>query len=220
MTTRQKQVGEASREATRRRLIDAAAQAFLEGGYTATTVPALARRAGVSVQTLYLAVGGKPALIRAVLEQALKPPSSGPDDGSTGPIGDAYRRGLRADAAEVHQGSDDPRTRVHAIAHVYRSVAERAAPWWRLYRDAAATEPEIAADWHRLQLLRRDTLAALLHDLPDAELRTGLTRDDAVDTLWAIASPETYDLLVERAGYTMDRYQTWITNTLAAALLP
>jgi AcrR family transcriptional regulator len=219
MTTRQKRVGEASREATRRRLIDAAAQAFLESGYTATTVPALARRAGVSVQTLYLAVGGKPALLRAVLERALEPPGDVLDGASSGPIGDDYRRGLRADSAEVHQGSDDPQTRIHAIAHVYRSSAERAAPWWRLYRNAAATEPEIAADWDQLQLLRRDTLAALLHDLPDAALRTGLTRDDAIDTLWAIASPETYDLLVERAGYTLDRYQTWITKTLAAALL-
>jgi AcrR family transcriptional regulator len=217
--TRQKQVGEASREATRRRLIDAAAQAFLEGGYTATTVPALARRAGVSVQTLYLAVGGKPALLRAVLEQALNPPG-GASTGDSRPLGDDYRRGLHAHATEVRQGSDDPRARLHAIAHVYRNSAERAAPWWWLYRNAAATEPEIAADWDQLQRLRRETLAALLHDLPDEELRPGLTRDDAIDTLWAIASPETYDLLVERRGYTLDRYQTWITNTLAAALLP
>jgi AcrR family transcriptional regulator len=220
VTTRQKQAGEASREATRRRLIDAAAQAFLEGGYTATTVSVLARRAGVSVQTLYLAVGGKPALLRAVLEQALRTPSSASSSASSGPIGDDYLRGLRAQAAEVHQGSDDPRTRIYAIAHVYRSVAERAAPWWRLYRNAAATEPEIAADWAELQRLRRDTLAALLLDLPDEELRPDLTRDYAIDTLWALASPETHDLLVERREYTLDRYQTWLTNTLAAALLP
>ena len=216
MTTRQKRVGEASREATRRRLVDAAAFAFLDGGYSTTTVAALARRAGVSVQTVYLAVGGKPALLRAVLERAL----GHPVDASGGPIGEEYRTGLRAQAARVHRGSDDPRTRLRAIAQVYRSVAERAAPWWRLYRDAAVSEPEIAADWTELQRLRRDTLAALLRDVPDDALRPGLTRDDAVDTLWALASPETYDLFVDRAGYTLDRYQAWVADTLTAALLP
>jgi AcrR family transcriptional regulator len=214
VSSRQKQMGDASRAATRARLVDAAASAFLEGGYSATTVTELARHAGVSLQTLYLAVGSKPALLRAVLEQALAP-GSVPEDG----VGDSYRRELRAQTAGVHQGLDDARTRVSAIAHVFRTVAERAAPWWRLYRHAAATEPEIAADWAELHRLRRGTLAALLDDVPNEAFRSGLTRDDAVDTLWALASPETYELLVERAGYTIDGFEDWVTNTLTAALL-
>lgn len=215
MSSRQKQAGQASRAATRERLIDAAASAFLEGGYSATTVSELARRAGVSLQTLYLAVGSKPALLRAVLERALVPPGGVTDDG----VGDGYRRDLRAQAGEVHRGSDDPRDRVRAIAHVFCTVAERAAPWWELYRHAAATEPEIAADWAELHRLRRGTLTALLEDVPDETLRVGLTRDGAVDTLWALASPETYELLVGRAGYTLDGFEGWLTDTLAAALL-
>jgi AcrR family transcriptional regulator len=137
-----------------------------------------------------------------------------------GSIGADYRHQLRAQATEVHRGSDDPRDRVEAIVRVYRHVAERAAPWWRLYRDAAATEPEIAADWAELHRLRRGTLATLLEEIPDDALRPGLSRDVAVDTLWAIASPETYDLLVDRVGYTIDRYEDWLTNTLTSALLP
>lgn len=219
MTTRQKRVGEASRAATRRRLVDAAAQEFREGGYTATTITALARRGGVSVQTLYLAVGGKPALLRAVLEQALAPPDaavgSTPGDGSD----EGYRRQLRADAAASHGGSDDPGARLRAIVHVYRLLAERAAPWWRLYRDAAASEHEIAADWAELHRRRRGTLAALLEDVPDGALRPGLGRDAAVDTLWAVASPETHDLLVDRLGYTPEGYEDWLVATLTAALL-
>ena len=220
MTSRQKRVGEASRAATRRRLVDAAASEFLEGGYTATTITALARRGGVSVQTLYLAVGGKPALLRAVLEQALDPSGTTADDSSTGWMGEEYRQHLRSRAAAVDHGSDDdPRARLQAIVRVYRDIAERAAPWWRLYRDAAATEPEIAADWAELHRLRRGTLAALLDEVPDDALRPDLTRETAVDTLWAIASPETHDLFVDRLGYTTDRYEDWLTHTLTAALL-
>ncbi|MCD2191928.1 TetR/AcrR family transcriptional regulator [Actinomycetospora endophytica] len=218
MATRQKRVGEASRAATRRRLVDAAAQEFREGGYTATTISALARRAGVSVQTLYLAVGGKPALLRAVFEQALAP-SDATEGTPSGSDNEGYRQQLRSHAAEAHRGSDDPRARLRGVVHVYRLLAERAAPWWRLYRDAAATEPEIAADWAELHRLRRGTLAALLEDIPDDALRPGLGRDAAVDTFWAIASPETYDLLVDRLGYTLERYEDWLTETLSAAVL-
>jgi AcrR family transcriptional regulator len=217
VTTRQKRVGEASRAATRRRLVDAAALEFRERGYTATTISALARRGEVSVQTLYLAVGGKPALLRAVLEQALAPSDEGVPSGSAN---EDYRRQLRSHAAEAHQGSDDPRARLRAVVHVYRLVAERAAPWWRLYRDAAATEPVIAADWAELHRLRRGTLAVLIEDLPDDALRPELTRETAVDTLWAIASPESFDLLVDRLGYTVDGYEDWLAATLTAALLP
>jgi AcrR family transcriptional regulator len=220
VTSRQKRVGEASRAATRRRLVDAAASEFLEGGYTATTITALARRGGVSVQTLYLAVGGKPALLRAVLEQALDPSSAATEESPTGPMGEEdYRHQLRSRVVQGHHGSDDPRARLRAVVRVYRDIAERAAPWWRLYRDAAATEPEIAADWAELHRLRRGTLAVLLDEVPDHALRPGLAREAAVDTLWAVASPETYDLLVDRLGYTVDGYEGWLTHTLTAALL-
>ena len=104
--------------------------------------------------------------------------------------------------------------------HVYRRLAERAAPWWRLYRDAATTEPEIAADWAELHRLRRGTLAVLLEDIDDDSLRPRLRREAAVDTLWTIASPETYDLLVDRLGYTIDQYEEWLTTTLTAVSPP
>ena len=212
MSSRQKEVGLASREATRRRLVEAAAEVFLERGYPSTTVTVLARRAGVSLQTLYLAAGGKSALLRLVLERALR--------GSPGSIDGGYVDELRAQLTTITGGSDDPRDILRGIAGVYRAVAERAAPWWRLYRDAAVTEDEIATDWAALGALRRTTLARLLDAVPDAALRPGPSRDDAVDTLWAIASPETHDLLVHGAGYSLDRYERWVADTLVGAILP
>ena len=59
--------------AERRRLaiLAAARDLFVEGGYAATSVQAVAERAGVSLDTVYAAVGRKPQLLLAVHDMAL-----------------------------------------------------------------------------------------------------------------------------------------------------
>jgi AcrR family transcriptional regulator len=54
------------RRATRQRILDAARALLLKRGYGGATVDAIAARAGVSVQTVYNAVGGKAAVLKAV----------------------------------------------------------------------------------------------------------------------------------------------------------
>src|SRR5947207_10184876 len=50
---------EAQAKATRRAIVDAAARLFVERGYGATTVDAIAAAAGVSRKTVFTSVGGK-----------------------------------------------------------------------------------------------------------------------------------------------------------------
>ncbi len=69
--SRQKRVGDALRQDTRNRLLQAAEEEFSVSGYAGTTVTRLAAAAGVSVQTLYLAWGSKRALLRGYMENAL-----------------------------------------------------------------------------------------------------------------------------------------------------
>src|SRR5215475_10904619 len=57
--------------ATRRAVLDAARELFIEQGYAVTTVADIARRARVAVDTVYATVGRKPALLREVLETAI-----------------------------------------------------------------------------------------------------------------------------------------------------
>jgi hypothetical protein len=90
---------------------------------------------------------------------------------------------------------------------------------WQLYRDAAAVDPEVRADQQELSRLRRFTATGLLSGLPTTALRTGMTRDDAIDTLMVIMGPESYDLLVRQTGYSVDRFEQWTARTLVAALL-
>jgi AcrR family transcriptional regulator len=207
--SRQKRVGEALREDTRNRLLQAAAQQFAAHGYAGTTVSRLAATAGVSVQTLYLAWGSKRELLRGYMDAAL-----------AGDPGTSYPEARPDMLATVLEGAlDDPHAIVRQISALYRQIAERAALGWQLYRDAAASDPEIAADWQQFQALRHDTFTALVNYFPAGSLRPGLDPADATDTAWAIASPDTYDMLVRIRGYTLDQYQEWVTATLTTLLL-
>jgi AcrR family transcriptional regulator len=207
--TRHQEAAAASRVETRRRLLRAAEDEFAERGYTAATVARIAARAGVTVQTLYLAWGSKRALLRAYMEAAL----AGDDEASYSQI----RPDMIAEALE--DALDNPQAIVRQISVLYRQIAERAALGWQLYRDGAATDPEIAADWQALQALRHQTFTTLINRLPVRSLRSGITRAAATDTAWIIASPDTYDMLVRTRGYTLDQYQKWVTTSLTTLLL-
>jgi AcrR family transcriptional regulator len=199
--SRQQRVGDALRQDTRNRLLEAAAEEFAAHGYAGTTVTRLAAAAGVSVQTLYLAWGSKRMLLRGYMEQALAGSLQSPEDAS--------RRftGL------------SPRDRLIELAVLVSEIAKRAAIGWTLYRDASAVDPEIAADWNELQMMRHRTFSRILADIPASALADGLTPTSAVDTAWTVASPESYDLLVHRRGYSLVEFRDWITQTLLAALL-
>ena len=63
------------------------------------------------------------------------------------------------------------------------------------------------------------TYGRIMARLPLEALRPGLSHESAADTAWALASPECWDLLIRRRGYTLDEYQAWVEGTLGAALL-
>ena len=206
--TRQAEVGAAAREETKRLLLAAAAEEFTDRGYVGATVTRIAERAGVTVQTLYLAWGSKRALLRAYMEQALAGTSGLPP---ADPLSDAV-------AAQMPPSSE-PRTVIANLAALHRRIGERAALGWQLYRDAAAGDADVAGDWLENQRLRRVTYGRLIARLPLEALRPGLTHESAADTAWALASPECWDMLIRRRGYTLEEYQAWVEGTMTAALL-
>jgi TetR/AcrR family transcriptional regulator of autoinduction and epiphytic fitness len=94
---------QAQARATRLRVIEAAKRLFIEHGYPATTIEAIAETADVSLPTLYRLFGSKRALLAAVLDV-----SFGGDDQ---PIAFADRPDVRAARAET-----DPAKMVTAFA--------------------------------------------------------------------------------------------------------
>ena len=116
---------------TETELIDAAHTLFLERGYVATTLAAIARRAGVGERTVYVRFGTKATLFRRVVDHALV--------GDTQPIDFAHRPLTReAMTADTLTG------RIHALADLSIGIAERAGPLFEVATQAEGLEPELA----------------------------------------------------------------------------
>ena len=206
-TTRRYDSSSRQRAAEERRhgVLDAAGRRFLRDGYAATTVASIAGDAGVSVETLYKAFGGKPGLVRALWESGLA---------GEGPI----HAEIRSD--EVSAVETDPRAIIASWAKLSMEVAPRAAPILLLVRTAAATDSEMASLKEELDGQR---LARMTHNAEalarGGHLREGITRDHARDVLFTYTTPEIYELLVTRQGWSLDDFAQFIRQGIVAALL-
>jgi AcrR family transcriptional regulator len=191
---------------TRRTVIDAARRLFLERGFAATTMPAVAAAADVSVQTVYKVFGSKPKLAKAVFDVAM----AGDDE----PVPMVERPIL----ARVLEEPDTQR-KFRLYGEFLAEVAPRHVPVQLVIRDAAATDPEAQAIWEELQAerLRGMTFAARTFHR-EGRLRRGLSVNEARDVLWTYNSAELYQLLVIERGWTPRRYGRWVADALIAAL--
>jgi hypothetical protein len=50
-------------------------------------------------------------------------------------------------------------------------------------------------------------------------LRPGLSVEEAAETYSALANPELHDLLIRGHGWTSERYETWLADSLTQLLL-
>jgi AcrR family transcriptional regulator len=199
-----RRLAELQRRESRRRVVAAASRCFLDAGYAATTVAGVARAAGVAVQTVYSAVGGKADLLIEVVGQAVAG-----DDRDVMFLDREWMMELRAER--------DPRRQIRIFAEEMTAIGARVVPLFLMMRAAAAGDPDVAAAWQRSAGLRRDTARAVVRALRG--LRGGLDREHAIDLVWAIGSPEIYDLLVLQRGWTPGECADWVTDAIGSALL-
>jgi hypothetical protein len=91
---------------------------------------------------------------------------------------------------------------------------------FRIIREAAAADPEIAAleQGRSAQRLRNYRQAAQLLAGRNA-LRPGITTESATAMIFAIGHPETYRELVLDRSWDEDAWRNWAQATLEAALL-
>lgn len=190
---------------TRDQIADAARELFLSGGYAATTVAAVAARARVSVETIYKGFGGKPGLVRAIVERGLA---------GAGPVPAEQR------SDHIRDTEPDPRQILTAWGAFTAEIAPRVAPILTLARDAAS-DPEVALILEQISAARHERMTRNARGLSDAgHLRPGITPGQAADIMWTYSSPELYELLVTRRGWPAERYGQFVGHALIAALLP
>jgi AcrR family transcriptional regulator len=191
---------------TRDQITDIARDMFLTGGYADTTVAAIAAAARVSVETIYKGFGGKPGLVRAIVDKGLA---------GEGPIPAEQR------SDHIRDTEPDPRRILTAWGAFTAELAPRVAPILTLARDAAASDPEVAALLDEISAARLERMTVNAHGLATAgHLRPGITVGQAADIMWAINSPELFELLVLHRGWTYERYGQLIAQVLTSTLLP
>jgi AcrR family transcriptional regulator len=180
---------------------------MLEHGYRRTTVAAVAREAGVSVDTVYELVGRKPVLLRELIEQAL----SGTDHA----VAAEDREHIRAVRDEP-----DAARKIELYARSVRWTQERLAPLFLALRDASSTEPEAEAVWREVAERRAANMRRFAADLrATGRLRADLTIDGAADTVWAMNGSELYVLLTGDRGWSAERYEAWLADSWVRLLL-
>ena len=193
---------------TRRTIVAAARQLFLERGYAATTMPAIAAAAEVALDTVYTTVGPKPALFRHLIELAL----SGGDQ----PVPAEARDYVQAIRAEP-----DPRRKLAQYVRAVCEIHPRLAPLVVVLREAARGEPELAALWAEIAERRARNMRLFVADVAAASgLRAGVTVDEAADLVWATNAPEFYLLLVDERGWDPERFERWLAELWIRMLLP
>src|ERR1700761_3797178 len=100
-TRRQQQARE-----NRARILEAARTRFLGDGYAATTIPAIAADAGMSVETVYKAFTNKAGLIKALFDVAIV------GDDEPIPL-------MKREAIKRNQAEPDPRKKLQLYAAFY-----------------------------------------------------------------------------------------------------
>lgn len=195
----------AAAAATQDRVLQVAERLFLEGGYAATGVAAIAAGAGVSAELIYKTFGGKAGLVREIQRRGLlgAGPTPAPD---------------RSDAA-AERGTD-ARTLLEEWTQLSTEVAPRVSPIMLLVRSAAATDTDLAdllADMAAQRLTRMTLNAERLLGRPG--LRPGLSVEHIRDVMWTYTSPDLYELLVLQRGWTVPDYRDFLLHGLSGQLL-
>ena len=185
---------------TRRLIVDAARKLFLERGYVATTMDAIAKEAGVAVSTVYAIYKNKRAILRAIREAWHE---------------QTHAREINEEASR----EPDPEWRLRMVARASRRQWEAGGDLVAIYLGAAAADREAAAELREALRGRRAALDRVVEGM-EAALRPDLNVGRAAAILRALCRAELYRELVEESGWSPDEYEAWLFETLKEQLLP
>ncbi|MER7893443.1 TetR/AcrR family transcriptional regulator [Micromonospora sp. NPDC094482] len=191
-----------SAEQTRRLILEAAQDLFITQGYATTTVNDIAARARVAVATVYTSVGGKPTVLRALIDAGVHDPETARNVAAIA-VAAEPREVLRLIGVGTRYGHQ---SRPHTIQLM------RAAPG--MTASAAAAARDGAAAYRqalRVGAARLDELSAL---------RPGLTVEQATQVLWFYFGLHSWPQLVDEGGWSYDEAERWLVDRATEALLP
>jgi AcrR family transcriptional regulator len=184
--------------ATRRRIAAAARAVFAEEGYAAASIESIAKRAGVATRTVYAAFGAKKNILGAVCFLWLEESR----------VAETFSRGM---------GEPDPRKRLAVVPEANRRQWEKGIDVIRILQSAAAGDASVDRMLHGWMDDRAGGVREVLAGAAPA-FRPGMTIEVAMVLVRGLSVPELYIELIGQ-GWSPDRYQAWLTETLEYQLL-
>ena len=170
-------------------------------GYAGTTIEAIAQGAGVSAASVYSIFKSKTGILTALLDQSTFGPG----------YEEAVRQALSAGEAE---------TRLRLAAGIARQIHDAQSAIFDLLRGAGVVAPELAKLEQQRESLRYERQERMIVSLREARrLRPELDYASARDIFWMLTGRDVYRMLVRERGWTSEKYQNWLADTLISSLI-
>src|SRR5258707_3109606 len=187
--------------ASRRRIVEATRRLLHSEGYAGMTIEAIAQRAEVSAQSVYAIFKSKTGILTELLDQST--------------FGADYEKLVRQALS-----ASDPETRLRFAARIARQIHDAQSATFDLLRGAGVVAPELAKLEQQRERLRYERQERMIISLRDARrLRPGLDHGTARDIFWMLTGRDVYRMLVRERGWSSQKYEDWLADTLVDSLL-
>lgn len=188
-----------------RLICSAAHRLFSTKGYLATSIDEIAAEAGVARPTVFAAVGPKPMILKAVVDQAMA--------GDDAPV-PLVERPWFIEAVD----EPDPVRSLQLHVRNVCWILQRVALLLRALETAAAIDEDAAALWTDLRRQRRTGTAGIAADL--AGKTTLRCREQVLADMLFTVPPDAFYRLVHEEGWSVDAFRAWLTDVLQRVCLP
>jgi hypothetical protein len=135
-----------------------------------------------------------------------------------------YRVRIRQPSFDDRQGqalsANDPEIRVRFAARIARQIRDAQSATFDLLRGAGVVAPELAKLEKQRERLRYQREEDMITSLREAgRLRPELDHGTARDIFWMFTGGDVYRMLVRERGWSPQKYQDWLADTLGHSLL-
>jgi AcrR family transcriptional regulator len=187
-------------EATRARILDAAASLIVEGGYQSISLDDIAQKAGFSRRTIYDQFGSKRGVLVGILERIAG-------------------EGLPELLAAVRQAKD-PVEALEKAMPLSVAYTDRYVNIVRVFYAQAVNDPDFRAAWEYAQQNRWDNLHRVAQWLArEGRLAEGWSVERATDWLHSLTSFRLHDELVVSRGWSLEEMAAMMMRDIRAVLL-
>jgi AcrR family transcriptional regulator len=191
---------------TRTRILDAAAELFLERGYARTTMKDIAVQADVARDTVHAIFGSKARVLTALIDHRLVP------DGSVTNV-------TQLPEALAIKAEVDQRKQIELFAKFIAGISTELRPVFEILRTASAVEPEMAKVFEEMDQFRMNNMQTYTSWIA-AHGPLRVSTRQAGQIIWALASLDVARMLCDELGWTESQHARWLSDTLVRTLLP